>query len=147
MHAASVFCSPFFLQHDNQIHPQQVLSKLPLIAARARATYARPGDLPDSPAPLLWIGSGPLGTLLLLLLNVPSSSKSSIVLSEDNPPLAPIIILLPPTAARLTGDAAFPLLCTTNDTKTRPPSRMANAAADAHLADLASLLIILSYFH
>uniref|UniRef100_A0A0A9BEH1 Uncharacterized protein n=1 Tax=Arundo donax TaxID=35708 RepID=A0A0A9BEH1_ARUDO len=50
-HAAPVF-APFFLQHNDQIHPQQVLWKLPLIGARACTTYARPGDLPDSPAPL-----------------------------------------------------------------------------------------------
>ena len=97
---------------------------------------------------LLWIGSGPLGTLLLLLLKGSSPSlRSSSVLWSDNPPLVPITILLPPTSAKLTGSDDFPLLSITIDTKTRPPSRMmATTTTDVHLADPAGLLIIQFYF-
>ena len=98
---------------------------------------------------LLWIGSGPLGTLLLLLLKGSSPSlRSSSVLWSDNPPLVPITILLPPTSAKLTGSDDFPLLLSiTIDTKTRPPSRMmATTTTDVHLADPAGLLIIQFYF-
>lgn len=91
---------------------------------------------------LLWIGSGPLGTFLLLLLKGSSPSLRSCT--------APIAILLPPTptAAALAGVGVFTSLSTTNDMRTRPPSRMATAeAANASLPDnQAGLLIILCHF-
>jgi hypothetical protein len=82
---------------------------------------------------LLWIGSGPFGTLLLLSWKGSPALTSSDALRS---PSALVIILLPAIAGR----PGFLPPSTTNDINTRAPKKMANAAART---DPAGLLMVL----
>lgn len=121
-----------------QILPHQ--SEASISTPRDDRSYARPGDLPDSPAPLLCIGSGPLGTLLLLSCKEGSSAPKSSRVLLDSPAAPPLhSALLPPIAAAAIngGDG----LSATKDIRIRTPNKVA-AAAVARLPDRTGLLII-----